>query len=345
MFRLFSKFALLILSLIGLAMALALFLLATTPRPDQPGSDLKGCLTTALFSVELCPKNASYIRLQDVSPHVKNAILATEDSSFYSHSGFDWYELRNSMEQNIAKGKYARGGSTITQQLAKNVYLSSEKSLLRKLREAIVTMQIEKYLSKNEILEKYINVVEFGPKVFGVVKASQYYFQKPASSLSVCESAWLAFLLPNPNAYNSSFRQKKLTVFASRQLQKIIRRMGTFKYISAAEVETALNEAHTIFGITIESDQALEADISVDSAIGSSEVNSEAKAASPNNSSNIDLGTSPGVSGLSLGLPLGGTASSPKSPGANTTPSEENRKPQPIPESDPASRDEEESDP
>lgn len=230
--------------LLGLsAVGVALFF-ATTPRP----TDLKECLTTKMFEVRLCPKEPGYVRLRDISVHARNAVIVSEDSAFYSHKGFDWDELKKSVEENVKEGAYARGGSTITQQLAKNVYLTPEKSILRKVREAMITVQIEKTLTKDEILEKYLNVVEFGENLYGISRASRFYFQKSPSELTPAEGAFLAFLLPNPKKYSQSFRQKKLTRFAGRQVRVIVERLHRFKKIDDETLASALAQVESMFG-------------------------------------------------------------------------------------------------
>ncbi len=233
-----------IASFFGLILVLVGWLFATTPRP----TDIKDCLTTKMFSVRLCPKEPGYVRLSEVSSAAKNAVLVSEDSAFYDHNGVDWFELRQSAEKNWKTNQFARGGSTITQQLAKNVYLSSEKSILRKVRELIITIQLEKTLSKNEILEKYLNVVEFGPNLFGIGKASRFYFGKSPSALTPAEGAFLAFLLPNPKNYSVSFRKKQLTRFAHSQMRVIVDRLYRFKRISAEEHERAVYQVNNFYG-------------------------------------------------------------------------------------------------
>lgn len=218
--------------------------LASTPRP----TDIKGCLTTKMYEVRLCPTEPGYVKLRDVSNAARNAIVVSEDAAFYGHQGFDWVEMKNSMDKNMEKGTYARGGSTITQQLAKNVYLSYEKSMLRKAREALITIQLEKMLTKDEILEKYLNVVEFGEKIYGIGKASHYYFKKPPSQLTPAEGAFLAFLLPSPKKYSVSFRQKHLTKFAEKQISEIVNRLYRFKKIDEAQLEISLAEVRSMFG-------------------------------------------------------------------------------------------------
>ena len=237
-----------ILCTFGLILTAVLYVFVSTPRPSSPATDIRGCLTTELYRVRLCAKDKSYVKIHNISPFVRAAIITSEDTTFYSHSGFDWYELKNSVEKNLNSGAYLRGGSTITQQLAKNVYLSNAKSILRKIREALITVQLESLLTKDQILEKYLNVIEFAPKTYGIYNASYYYFNKHPSQLSVAESAWLAFVLPNPPKYSVSFKKKTLTKFASSQVRKIITRMGQLKHINDEAVADGLHQASSLFG-------------------------------------------------------------------------------------------------
>lgn len=200
-----------------------------------------------MFNVPLCPTDANYTPIRQIAPAIKHAVIVSEDSTFYSHQGLDLYELRKTIDENLKEGKIVRGGSTITQQLAKNVYLNGEKSFLRKIREALIAVRLEKILSKDEILERYLNVVEFGPNIYGVKKASQFYFGKAPAQVSVLEGAWLAFVLPNPKKYSQSFRTRQLTKFASSQLKTIIIRMARFGKISADDEQIALGQLESMF--------------------------------------------------------------------------------------------------
>ncbi|MCB0412590.1 MAG: transglycosylase domain-containing protein, partial [Bdellovibrionales bacterium] len=160
-----------------------------------------------------------------------NAVIVSEDGAFYKHNGFDWFEMRESFEKNLEKGEIKRGGSTITQQLAKNVFLSADKTILRKLREAYLTYQIEKNFTKKEILERYLNVVEFGDNLYGIGPAARYYFKKSPSQLHVLEAAFLAMLLPNPKLYSQSYRKGALTSYARRTVDLILLRMSAYHMI------------------------------------------------------------------------------------------------------------------
>jgi monofunctional glycosyltransferase len=201
-----------------------------------------------MYEVHLCKDDASYVPLKQISPYARNSVIVSEDSSFWDHKGIDWVEMRKSFETNLEKGRMARGGSTITQQLAKNVYLSSEKSLLRKIREAVIAIRIERRYDKNLILEKYLNVVEFDKDVYGIKSAARHYFDVAPSQLSIAQSAWLAFLLPNPKKYSVSFHKNKLTPFAFKQMREIINRLWRFKRISEEEKKIAIRDARSFFG-------------------------------------------------------------------------------------------------
>jgi monofunctional biosynthetic peptidoglycan transglycosylase len=244
MFKFFTAIGIAVVSVIGLIAVAIIWLFVSTPQP----SNIKGCLTTTLFQVHLCPTDPNYVKIEQVSSAAKNAVLVSEDSAFYDHHGIDWFELQQSAEKNWKKNEFARGGSTITQQLAKNVYLSSEKSILRKVREVIITVQLEKSLTKNEILEKYLNVVEFGPNLYGIGKASRFYFGKTPSALTAAEGAFLAFLLPNPKDYSVSYRNKKLSRYAHSQMRIIVDRLHRFKKIGADEHQAAVYQVNHFYG-------------------------------------------------------------------------------------------------
>ncbi len=189
---------------------------------------LERCFVTSMFQVKLCPGSPSYVKLNDVSPFMIHAVIVAEDGSFYSHKGFDWKEIQESFEANLKTGAAKRGGSTLTQQLAKNVFLNQEKSLLRKLKEAYIAHGIESHYKKDFILEKYLNVVEFGPGLYGVKNAAEHYFKKPASQLNPLEAAYLAHLLPNPKVYSQGFRKGALTPFSKKMVTIILKRMAAY---------------------------------------------------------------------------------------------------------------------
>jgi monofunctional biosynthetic peptidoglycan transglycosylase len=139
-----------------------------------------------------------WVSLSRISPYLVKAIIIAEDDKFWSHRGFDMDAIQNALEKNIEKGKFKFGGSTISQQLVKNLYLTPAKNPVRKLKEAIITWRVEQTISKRRILELYLNVVEWGSGIFGAEMASQRYFGKPAALLTAEEAAKLAVILPNP---------------------------------------------------------------------------------------------------------------------------------------------------
>lgn len=198
--------------------------------PDR--KDLTSCFTTTMYGVHLCPGGKDYVSLNQISKVMQKTVVLTEDSLFYVHKGFDWESIEKSAKENLDGGTYKRGGSTITQQLAKNLYLTKDKTIVRKILEAFITLQIEKHLTKREILEKYLNVVEFGKDIYGIKAASAHYFKKTPAQLDVVESAFLAMLLPNPKKYSRSFYAKKLTPFAFNRIKRIVSDMYQYERIT-----------------------------------------------------------------------------------------------------------------
>lgn len=213
--------------------------------------DIKGCIKTSMFEVDLCPTGKNYVPLKRISSHLQKAIVLTEDSNFYQHEGFDTEGIEHCWEKFKKEKRYVCGGSTITQQLAKNMFLTKDKTVVRKGLEALITVKIEKTLSKKEILERYLNVVQFGKNVFGVKEASQFYFKKSPWNLDVVESAFLAMVLPNPEKYSQSYYRKDLTKFARRRITQIIENMYRYNRITEeayvtglARVDSFLVEGH-----------------------------------------------------------------------------------------------------
>jgi monofunctional biosynthetic peptidoglycan transglycosylase len=150
----------------------------------------------------------SWVPFSKISPYLVKAVLIAEDDKFWKHEGFDYEAIQKAIEKDLQAKKFKAGGSTISQQLAKNLYLSPEKSLIRKISEAIITWRMEKVLSKKRILELYLNVVEWGEGIFGAEAASRHYYGKPSSELTLQEAARLASVLPNPRKYNPAGDQQ-----------------------------------------------------------------------------------------------------------------------------------------
>lgn len=158
-----------------------------------------------------------------ISNNLKRAIIASEDANFSDHEGVDWNALQKAYVKNSKKGKVVRGGSTITQQLAKNLFLSGQRSYVRKGQEFIITLMLEFWMDKERIFEIYLNVVEFGSGVFGAEAASQHYYGVTAASLGASQAARLAVMLPKPRFYD----KHQGSAYLARRTQLILRRMGS----------------------------------------------------------------------------------------------------------------------
>lgn len=144
-----------------------------------------------------------WVPYNQISANLKRALIAAEDANFLTHDGFDWAGIQNAAEKNLKKGKFVAGGSTISQQLAKNLFLSGQRTPWRKAEEAIITVMLEKMMTKRRILELYMNVIEWGNGVFGAQAASYYYYRKAPVNLSASQAAKLAAMVPNPRYYDT----------------------------------------------------------------------------------------------------------------------------------------------
>lgn len=146
-----------------------------------------------------------WVPYERISIHLKRAVVAAEDDGFVDHEGFDWEAIQKALEKNEKKGRPLVGGSTISQQLAKNLFLSPSRSYLRKAEEALITVMIEALWSKRRILEVYLNVVEWGSGIFGCEAAARRYYNVSAAQLGPAQAARLAVMLPNPRKYERQF--------------------------------------------------------------------------------------------------------------------------------------------
>ena len=158
-----------------------------------------------------------------ISNNLKRAIIASEDANFSEHEGIDWDALQKAYEKNAKKGKVVRGGSTITQQLAKNLFLSGDRSYVRKAQEFVITYMLEFWMEKERIFEIYLNVVEFGSGVFGAEAAAQHYYGTTAANLGASQSARLAVMLPKPRFYDTH----QGSAYLAKRTELILRRMGS----------------------------------------------------------------------------------------------------------------------
>jgi monofunctional biosynthetic peptidoglycan transglycosylase len=162
-----------------------------------------------------------WVPYDKISIHLKRAIIAAEDSKFLDHEGFDIEGIQKAVEKNIKKGRLVAGGSTITQQLAKNLFLSSDRSFVRKGQEAIITLMIETTWSKRRILEVYLNVIEWGDGIYGAEAASRRYYKKSAAGLTPGQAAALAAMVPNPRWFEDHRASRKY----ARRVAMISKRM------------------------------------------------------------------------------------------------------------------------
>ena len=188
--------------------------------------------------------NNEWISLDDVSPHFINAIISTEDKNFYNHIGFDFLRIGKAMFINLKNGKIVQGASTISQQYVKNMYLEFDKTWSRKIEEALLTMRLEVHYSKDEILEGYINTINFGQGNYGIQNASQYYFNKDAKDLSMEEAIMLAGIPKSPSNYNPVSNYKS-SIKRSKIISKL---MYDNDYITEEEVNKLFINDVSIYG-------------------------------------------------------------------------------------------------
>jgi monofunctional biosynthetic peptidoglycan transglycosylase len=166
----------------------------------------------------------TWVPLGKISPYLVHAVVIAEDDRFWDHQGFDLAAIKLALEKDIKRKTWRYGGSTITQQLAKNLYLSPSRNPIRKLREFILAWRLERALSKKRILELYLNVVEWGDGIFGAEAAAEHYYGKPAAALDPAEAAHLAIVLPNPHRYNPLSGSDYIESRAAEVLEIMIKR-------------------------------------------------------------------------------------------------------------------------
>lgn len=177
-----------------------------------------------------------WIELNAVNRDLLYAIVLSEDANFFSHEGIDYDALISALGENIKSREWRFGASTISQQTAKNLYLSNNKTFTRKLQELIITRRLEKTLTKNQILELYLNLIEFGPELYGIGNASQYYFKKNVDKINAAEGAYLALLMPSPRKYHYTLYQNgNWSPALKKKHHRILRDMRYKELISAKQ--------------------------------------------------------------------------------------------------------------
>jgi penicillin-binding protein 1A len=184
------------------------------------------------------PKNPSFVSIEEIPRYVGRAVTTSEDAGFWYHPGFDFDELRESIID-AAEGSRVRGASTLTQQLAKNLFLSRERTYARKVREALFTLALEAALPKPRLMEIYLNIIEWGPNLYGIGEASRHYFGVSARNLSVQQAVFLATIIPNPVKYHTLFERGALTGNWERRTRDLISKMRGAGFISVAEASEA----------------------------------------------------------------------------------------------------------
>lgn len=183
------------------------------------------------FLTKKRPKD--WVTLKKLPKYVAQSFVVSEDSFFYKHPGYDLKAMEMALKEAVTQNKKLRGASTINQQLAKNLFLTRERNLTRKGLEFIYAVYMNKVLKKYTIMEHYLNIIEFGPGLYGIGKASKYYFKKNAAYLNPKEAAFLAMLLPNPKKYSQSFRSRKLSAYARKSIQRTLRKLMQTGHLSS----------------------------------------------------------------------------------------------------------------
>lgn len=179
-----------------------------------------------------------YVPLSKISPELRTAVLISEDDTFFGHSGINITELKKAFQENLEKKRYARGASTITMQVAKNAFLTRQKTLTRKIKEILIAKKIEKLWSKQKIFEYYLNIAEWGHNIYGAEAAARFYFDKPASQLDLAEGSLLAAMLPNPIILNPFTNWERV----KKRQQRVLRLMRNAKLITDQEFENLMSQ-------------------------------------------------------------------------------------------------------
>ncbi len=178
------------------------------------------------FTMLTGPGTPNWVPLADVSPFLIESVLSHEDAGFYDHGGFAPWAIRDALVRNLQEGRYVVGASTISMQLAKNLYLRREKNLARKAQEVILTWWLENALNKDEILELYLNIIEYGPSIYGLKNAALHYFGRMPSDLSPAESAFLACILPSPKRFHAYYERDALTKSIRAKMGRLLEHMA-----------------------------------------------------------------------------------------------------------------------
>jgi monofunctional biosynthetic peptidoglycan transglycosylase len=203
------------------------------------------------------PKNRYWTGSSRIPTEMKWAVILAEDENFYSHEGIDVKAIKEAIKYDLEQKKLSRGASTITQQVAKNLFLSREKTITRKIKEVIIARRMEEILTKGRIIELYLNVVELGPMVYGIGHGARYYFDKPASRLTPRECAFLAAMLPGPRVAYNPYKNLSRVLKRSNMILRLMKKKGI---LSGSEYRLALAQQPNIGGMQKKVDKAIEQD-------------------------------------------------------------------------------------
>jgi hypothetical protein len=196
----------------------------------------------SIFEMVSGPGSDSWAPISEMSPFFVHAVLGHEDGAFFTHSGFSQWSIREAIVRNLRAGRYVMGASTISMQLVKNVFLRREKTLARKVQEVLLTWWIESAMSKERILELYLNVIEYGPSVYGIRNAAHHYFGVAPADLTPGQSAYLASILPNPPEYHSHWEARSIPTSFQNRVSRFLRRLGERGRYDEAAVNEGLAE-------------------------------------------------------------------------------------------------------
>ena len=185
-----------------------------------------------------------WVPLAEISKIAVGAIVVSEDWAYFQHHGYDPNQMKEAIQEDLEERSFARGASTITQQVVRNVFLSKEKHITRKLLELYLAVRLDEHVSKRRVLETYLNIAEWGEGIYGIAGASTFYFGKSPRDLNGKEGAFLAMLLPSPIRYGASFREKHLTDYARETIDSILAKLVQAHYLT--EEERATEAARTL---------------------------------------------------------------------------------------------------
>jgi monofunctional glycosyltransferase len=261
------RFRKIILLVCGLALAYAAYIgvsLAFLPSVDAL-ANRKASMTIQVKDWKgnyhpfvVGPKNRYWAGTGSIPAEMKWAVILAEDANFYQHEGIDVKAIKNAIKYDLEKKRFARGASTITQQVAKNVFLSREKTISRKIKEVILAKRMEQELTKGRIVELYLNVIELGPMVYGIGHGSRYYFGKHPSALTPRECAFLAAMLPGPRVAYNPYKSLSRVLKRSDMILGLLRKNGV---LSEEEYRQALAETPNIAGMQKKVDDSIAREI------------------------------------------------------------------------------------